>query len=225
MPLLLLSMFLGVGIAVYSAAGRWRQLGWHLGMVSGLLPEDYHAPDMSTDIAKGWAVVTGGSRGIGRAFVRLLAADGWALIILDVPDAELDAAQHEATELGSPRAETVGLDVAADVDKAVADLLRCCAPRSAGRRIRLVVGNLGVSTRSPALLSQCVPLLSQCVPLHLGKSLALASTCSGARLTSNASASPCLRCCRPQRIACVCRYRWAVGHPPRRRRRVHARVY
>ena len=51
MPLLLLSMFLGVGIAVYSAAGRWRQLGWHLGMVSGLLPEDYHAPDMSTDIA------------------------------------------------------------------------------------------------------------------------------------------------------------------------------
>lgn len=163
-----LLQLLTAGAAVLSAVtavvGRWRQLAHRLGLVSGLLPASYRCtPAVSGAGADGqpqrdWAVVTGGSRGIGRAFVRLLAADGWSLIIHDLDDAELDDAVAEAKRLGSPACERVGAD-AADVDAAVGAVAARCEAvlRHDPAGLRLVVGNLGVSTAAPALLAQHAP--------------------------------------------------------------------
>lgn len=59
------------------------------------------------------AIVTGGSRGIGRGIVRELAKLGWSLGVnyRSRPD-EADRACEEARRLGAPRAVPIGADVA-----------------------------------------------------------------------------------------------------------------
>lgn len=58
------------------------------------------------------AVVTGGSRGIGRACAEALAADGWAVAIGYRTDEAAAKESREALEAGGARALAVELDVA-----------------------------------------------------------------------------------------------------------------
>ncbi|WP_198946326.1 SDR family NAD(P)-dependent oxidoreductase [Pseudofrankia asymbiotica] len=59
------------------------------------------------------ALITGGARGLGRAFGRALAALGAHAVLTDVDEAEVDKAAHEITEAGG-QASAYRLDVADD---------------------------------------------------------------------------------------------------------------
>ena len=112
-----------------------------------------------------WALVTGGSRGIGRAFVSCLADMGFSLIIVDLDDSELAATANAAQlrlERGwrggvwaftreVPKVISVGCDVTS-IDSAVQKCEEAVASLPRGS-LRLLVNNVGVSTHSPALLT------------------------------------------------------------------------
>jgi NADP-dependent 3-hydroxy acid dehydrogenase YdfG len=86
---------------------------------------------MSGDEARGLALVTGASRGIGAATVRALAAASFRVVAAARDRAALD---RLAAETG---AEALGLDVTSDADLAGLD----------GRPIDLAVLNAGIITR------------------------------------------------------------------------------
>ena len=112
-----------------------------------------------------WALVTGGSRGIGRAFVSSLSDMGFSLIIVDLDDSELAATANAAQlrlERGwrggvwaftreVPKVISVGCDVSS-IDAAVQKCEEAVASLPLGS-LRLLVNNVGVSTHSPALLT------------------------------------------------------------------------
>lgn len=79
------------------------------------------------------AVVTGGARGIGRAIVRRLLADGWAVLSAD---------RHPEAEAGA---------VALRVDLAAADACRRVVAEARARfgRLDLLVNNAGISEFVP----------------------------------------------------------------------------
>lgn len=112
-----------------------------------------------------WAVVTGGSRGIGRAFVRLLSDQGFSLIILDSDEEELQSTALKARqrlERGwhggvwrrtreAPTVTVITCD-AAHVDVCVRKVEEAIGAVPAGG-LRLLVNNVGQSTLAPALLT------------------------------------------------------------------------
>ena len=114
------------------------------------------------------ALVTGASRGLGRALVRALAGDGWSLIITGRNVDALQAVQSEE----SKRTEIVA--IAGDIsDPAHRDRVRVAA-REAGE-IDLVVNNassLGV-TPLPPLLEYPVDELEQLYKVNVFGPLAL----------------------------------------------------
>jgi 3-oxoacyl-[acyl-carrier protein] reductase len=91
------------------------------------------------------AVVTGPSRGIGRATARKLAERGVRLALVGRPSPELDAARAECLETGAPAAHVVH-----------ADLADLAAVAAAGEEIlsragvpEVVIHNAGVARREP----------------------------------------------------------------------------
>jgi NADP-dependent 3-hydroxy acid dehydrogenase YdfG len=90
-------------------------------------------------MTKGTALVTGGSRGIGRAIGRRLARDGWSVILAARGRAELDEACHEITADGG-RASALALDLR---DPAA------IAASLAGIDVDLLVNNAGVGVMKP----------------------------------------------------------------------------
>jgi NAD(P)-dependent dehydrogenase (short-subunit alcohol dehydrogenase family) len=88
------------------------------------------------------AIVTGASRGLGRALSRSLAADGWRLVV-DARDAEaLHAAAAELDRAGADDVVAVAGDVRSPEHRAA-------LVRSAGARVDLLVNNASLLGPSP----------------------------------------------------------------------------
>lgn len=91
------------------------------------------------------AVVTGASRGIGRATALALSARGCALALIGRPSRELDAAQGACLAAGAPRVRLIHADLSdlAATDRAGAELL------SSEGAPQIVVHNAGEVHRAP----------------------------------------------------------------------------
>jgi 3-oxoacyl-[acyl-carrier protein] reductase len=101
-------------------------------------------------VREGCAIVTGGSRGIGAATARMLAADGWPVAINYASNA--DAANAVVAECGD-KAIAVQGDIA---DPATADELFKEAESKLGGPVLVLVNNAGVTrdNLSPALTDE-----------------------------------------------------------------------
>ena len=96
----------------------------------------------------GCAVVTGGSRGIGAAIARALAADGWAVAV-NYRSGEAEAAAVVASiEAAGGRAVSIGADVA---DPAAAGPLLEAAAEALGAPVLVLVNNAGIRADGLAL--------------------------------------------------------------------------
>ena len=98
---------------------------------------------MSTSLLSKRAIVTGGTRGIGRAIVEALLAEG-AVVTLCGRTAESTAAA--VAELASPGAHGIAADVSEEAD--VAALFRFAGERMGG--VDILVANAGIGIFQPA---------------------------------------------------------------------------
>lgn len=96
---------------------------------------------MRVELANQVAVVTGGARGIGRAVVAALAANGARVVIVDL---ERETAESAAREMAAEGAECVAL--AGDVSDATR--MAAVAQEVAGRwgRVDILINNAGINT-------------------------------------------------------------------------------
>lgn len=129
---------------------------------------DHHGAHEQPIAAHRLAVVTGASRGIGRAFVRALAEQGWCIACVDLDDSELDATVSQTCarlERGwrggvwvrtkrAPVAIKVGCDVTSV--RAAMDTIQAALKGAAPDvgAIRLLINTVGVCTEAPTLLMQ-----------------------------------------------------------------------
>lgn len=98
---------------------------------------------MSVEGLKGrLAIVTGAARGIGAAASRLLAADGAAVVLCDLPGPELDLAT-EAMSRDGHRVLAAGFDITSEDDWR--DLLA----QLADERVDILVNNAGITNLKP----------------------------------------------------------------------------
>lgn len=94
-----------------------------------------------------WALVTGGTSGIGAAYARQLAADGTDLVLVARDTGRLHASATELTESFGVEVETISADLAvrADVDRVARRL------ESGTRPIEIFINNAGFGMRSKLL--------------------------------------------------------------------------
>jgi 3-oxoacyl-[acyl-carrier protein] reductase len=90
-------------------------------------------------------IVTGASGGIGSATARALGADGAALLLIGRDAKTLAAVAHAASEAGSPRAETLVLDI--NEPDAGSAIVGACLDLHG--RIDVLVNNAGTTTVRP----------------------------------------------------------------------------
>lgn len=86
-----------------------------------------------------WALIVGGSEGVGSAFARRLAADGFGVVLVARNAANLDAVASEVRQAGAP-VRTVPVDLLAD------DAVDRVASATADLEIGLLILNAGANT-------------------------------------------------------------------------------
>ncbi|MEV0004280.1 SDR family oxidoreductase [Micromonospora sp. NPDC050980] len=107
------------------------------------------------------AVVTGASLGIGEAFARRLAADGWDLVLVARDVARLDALATELTGRHGGEVRTIPADLSTDDGCAVVERRLVADPP-----VHLLVNNAGISLNTPFVRS-AVPDESRLVRLNV----------------------------------------------------------
>jgi len=104
-------------------------------------PATHRLPEVTASAPRGPVIVTGGSRGIGAAVVRLLGAQGYAVIVNFVRDARAAQEVVQAIVASGGHAQAIQGDVAqeADVLRLFAEAERAFGPP------RGLVNNAGVT--------------------------------------------------------------------------------
>ncbi|WP_077086985.1 SDR family NAD(P)-dependent oxidoreductase [Mycobacterium rhizamassiliense] len=121
-----------------------------------------------TDLAKygPWAVIAGGSEGVGAEFARLLAAAGLDLVLVARKPAPLDRTAEECRALGA-EVRTVAVDL---VDPAAVEQVAAAA---AGVEVGLLIYNAGANTCSEPLLDGELADFDRVIALNIGTMMAL----------------------------------------------------
>jgi NAD(P)-dependent dehydrogenase (short-subunit alcohol dehydrogenase family) len=107
------------------------------------------------------AIVTGGSRGIGKAAARALLREGASVMIASLRKESLDAAARELQPLGRVESLTCDVTSEADVRRLVQETVRRF------RRLDVMVANAGVADPYKNLLETSVAEWDRMVAIHM----------------------------------------------------------
>lgn len=95
---------------------------------------------VESSLQKGWALITGGSSGMGLEYARQLAAQGYDLLLVSNQQAELEQAKNELLELHAVRVATRCQDLA--TTDAADQLLSFCQQEGIG--VDVLINNAGM---------------------------------------------------------------------------------
>jgi 17beta-estradiol 17-dehydrogenase / very-long-chain 3-oxoacyl-CoA reductase len=134
-PLLLLGLLASLRL-LYSAVSAL-----HQAMAAFVLPHLVGRPDYAASYGR-WALVTGCTGGIGRAYALALAERGLGLVLVSRSEEKLRALEEEVRERFGVETLVVAADFTGD-EAVVAEVVR--AVEEAGVEVGILINNVGVS--------------------------------------------------------------------------------